>query len=169
MPCTSSKGIITVGGIVFCLHDIYYDPQNGLNINLSGRLNPLRALHRFGQGPFCKFKINDHLNEKGLYCFVVNGVVKFIGKVTGNSSFGKRFNNGYGHISPYNCYAPQDGHPGGRLTNCHINSLVNKELLKGSTVLVGLHVMDDNIAISNSEEQLIKGNNPDWNIQFNRR
>ena len=168
MHCSSSKGIITVGGIVFCLHYIYYDPQNGLNINLSGRLNPLRALHRFGQGPFCKFKINDHLDEKGLYCFVVNDVVKYIGKVTGNSSFGKRFNNGYGHISPYNCYAPQDGHPGGRLTNCHINSLVNTELLKGSTVLVGFHVMDDNIAISNSEEQLIKGNNPDWNIQFNR-
>ena len=168
MPCTP-KGIITVGGIAFCLHDIHYDPQNGLNINLSRRLNPTRTLHRFGQGPFCKFKINDHLNEKGLYCFVVNGVVKYIGKVTGNSSFGKRFNNGYGHISPYNCYQAGNGHSGGRLTNCHINSLVNQELLNGSEVLVGFHVMNNNnITISNSEKQLIEGNNPDWNIQFNR-
>ncbi len=167
MPCTS-KGIISVGGIAFCLHDIHYDSQNGLNINLSGRLDPERALHRFGQGPFCKFKINDHLNEKGLYCFVVNDVVKYIGKVTGNSSFGKRFNNGYGHISPYNCYQQENGHSGGRLTNCHINSLVNQELIKGSKIMVGFHVMDNDIDISNLEEQLIRNTNPDWNIQFNR-
>lgn len=168
--CSLPQGNVTICGYTFCLHNIYYDPQNGLNINLAGRLNPARTLHRFGQGPFCDFKIKDHLTEKGLYCFVVNGNVKYIGKVTGKSTFGKRFNSGYGHISPYNTYAAQPGHSGGRLTNCHVNSNVNREICQGSTILVGFLPMNNStdVAISNLEKQLINCFNPDWNIQFKR-
>lgn len=148
----------------FCLHDIDIKTQN---ILLSNRMAPGRSLHDFGKGPFCEFRIADHLKEKGLYCFVVNGKVKYIGKVTGKSTFGKRFNNGYGHISPYNCYKAENGHSGGRLTNCHINSLINKESLAGNVIKIGFHVMIDDDNISLVEKTLIQENNPDWNIQFN--
>lgn len=158
---------IPIKGITFCLHKFIYDPDNGLNINLSDRLDPTRELHRYGQGPFCKFKIINHLKEKGLYCYVVNGDIKYIGKVTGKSTFGKRFNGGYGHISPYNCYKKENGHSGGRLTNCHINSIVNKELLNGSDIYVGFYVMENDIDISNLEKKLIEDKHPEWNIQYN--
>ena len=154
-------------GITFCLHKFIYDPENGLNISLSNRLDPTRELHRYGQGPFCEFRIKNHINEKGLYCYVVNGDIKYIGKVTGNSTFGKRFNGGYGHISPYNCYKKEKGHSGGRLTNCHINSIVNKELLDGREILVGFYVMENDNDISNLEKKLIKKISPEWNILYN--
>ena len=48
----------------FCLHDIDIKTQN---ILLSKRMAPGRSLHDFGEGPFCEFRIADHLKEKGLY------------------------------------------------------------------------------------------------------
>ena len=171
---------IDIDGRTFCLHKFIYDPENGLNIKLSDRLDPTRELHRYGQGPFCKFRIKNHLNEKGLYCYAVkddfedDGIkyigkvtgnkyyIKYIGKVTGNKmTFGTRFNAGYGNISPYNCYKK------GQSTNCHINSIVNKELLDGREILVGFYVMENDIEISNLEKELIENNNPGWNIQHN--
>lgn len=163
----SPIGKVVINGITFCLHKPINDSKDGLNINLSDRLDPTRELHRYGQGPFCEFRIKNHINEKGLYCYVVNGDIKYIGKVTGNSTFGKRFNGGYGHISPYNCYKKEKGHSGGRLTNCHINSIVNKEFLNGSDICVGFYVMENDIDISNLEKKLIENNNPGWNIQHN--
>jgi len=149
----------------FCLHDIVI---KDINIFLTSRMAPDRLLHRFGKGPFCNFIIDDHLKEKGLYCFVVNGKVKYIGKVTRNSNFGKRFNGGYGHISPYNCYKAGNGHPCGRLTNCHINSLINKAILAKNVIKIGFLVMNNDVSISATEKALIMTNNPEWNIQFNQ-
>jgi len=158
----SPIGKVVINGITFCLHKFINDSENGLNINLSDRLDPTRKLHRYGQGPFCKFKIKNHLKEKGLYCYVVNGDIKYIGKVTGNNStFGTRFNDGYGNISPRNCYKD------GQSTNCHINSIVNKELLNGSDIFVGFYVMENDIDISNLEKKLIEKKHPEWNIQYN--
>jgi len=172
---------IDIDGRTFCLHKVIYKPEKDLNINLSG-LDPTRELNRYGQGPFCKFKIKDHLKEKGLYCYVVKDDgkddnkddskyigkitgnkygLKYIGKVTRDMNFEKRFNAGYGNISPYNCYKD------GQATNCHINSIVNKELLDGREILVGFCAMENDIEISNKEKELIENIKPEWNIQYN--
>ena len=141
----------------FCLHEIKVIK---MCINLTNILIQTRPLNTYGSGPFCKFRINDHLDEKGLYCFVVDKKIKYIGQTTG--TFRQRINAGYGNISPYNCYV------GGQRTNCHVNSLINDALKNKKEVLVGFYVMSDDVAIKKLEKELIKENNlvcKGWNLQ----
>jgi hypothetical protein len=72
-------------------------------------------LHKYGHGTFCKFRIAVPKGLMGVYAFVVDGAVRYIGEC---ADLGKRFNMGYGNISPRNCYA------GGQPTNCKINRWV---------------------------------------------
>jgi hypothetical protein len=69
--------------------------------------------HRFGNGPFCKFQIPSHhptlgkLNVVGVYALVdQRSNILYIGRCSSykSSTLIKRFNNGYGHISPRACY-----------------------------------------------------------------
>ncbi len=88
-------------------------------------------LNRNGDKKYCKFKINSYLNNKGVYCFFEENEIKYIGKCT--TDFDTRINNGYGRISPKNCFKD------GRSTNCHINSLINLSL----KITFAVHLMDD--------------------------
>ena len=90
-------------------------------------------LNRYGEGPFCKFKIPNHHPDIGsLYCSGVYALVDqantilYIGKCAGgsNGTLVNRFNSGYGSISLRNLRKD------GQSTNCRINNLVlslNKE------------------------------------------
>lgn len=71
------------------------------------------ALHVHGQGPFCKFRVAVDRQLAGIYALVVDGSVKYIGQT---EDLSKRFNQGYGHISPRNCFVR------GRVTNCKVNA-----------------------------------------------
>jgi len=74
--------------------------------------------HDHGQKQFCHFKIlnDDHtIREPGVYAITVDGETKYIGRCV---NLKKRFNAGYGQISPRNCFI------GGQLTNCRINNLI---------------------------------------------
>jgi hypothetical protein len=76
------------------------------------------SLNRYGEGPFCKFKIPANWSHNGVYALVVEGAVRYIGECVNLSS---RYNMGYGNISPRNCFV------GGQETNCRINSLIFTE------------------------------------------
>ena len=41
-------------------------------------------LNKYGDNTFCHFKLNSHLNDKGLYIWVVNGKVKYLGRCGDN-------------------------------------------------------------------------------------
>jgi hypothetical protein len=79
-----------------------YDNTNGL------------PLSRFGGGAFCKFSIQAE-DWPGVYLWVVDGEIIYIGETVG---LRRRFNTGYGNISPRNCYV------GGQNTNCKMNKIV---------------------------------------------
>lgn len=74
-------------------------------------------LHEYGNGDFCTFKLKKAKDICGVYAWVINGEVIYIGETV---NFKKRFNNGYGRISPRNCYK------GGQKTNCKMNQVVLK-------------------------------------------
>jgi len=80
----------------------------------------LRFLNEDEDSTFCDFSIERTSlgSRKGLYCFVVGVVVKYVGR--SHDPFKKRFNQEYGHISPQSCYLD------GQSTNCHINALIAK-------------------------------------------
>jgi hypothetical protein len=72
-------------------------------------------LNRYGAGPFCKFKVSTKVQTSGVYILAISGEILYVGEC---SNLSARFNNGYGNISPKNCFK------GGQETNCRLNNLV---------------------------------------------
>jgi hypothetical protein len=117
--------------------------------------NYLTFLNSYGDHKFCEFKIEKNLNDKGIYCFIQDDEIKYIGRC--NDSFGKRVNQGYGKIHPKNCFID------GQTTNCHINSLVNST----ENTKFGIYIMNNKSReeISNLEKLILTNYKFEWNIQ----
>jgi len=117
--------------------------------------NYLCFLNKYGDNKFCEFKIQDHLTDKGIYCYIKNGKIKYIGRCTDN--FKKRIIQGYGKIHPKNCFKD------GQATNCHLNSLINS----ADNVEFGVYVMTDKSTeeIKELEKLILTCNRYEWNIQ----
>lgn len=130
-----------------------------LDLKLAGNLLYKRFLNRYGDDAYCEFSIDDrHLSGLiGLYCFVLEDEIKYIGKST--DSFKKRINQGYGRIHPKNCYRD------GQATNCHLNALIASCRDK---VRFFAYPMDNITEIESLERELIYRENPEWNIQLKR-
>lgn len=114
----------------------------------------LRFLNKNGSDPFCVFKLCNPLvyNLKGLYIYLLDGELKYIGRC--RDSFYQRFNINYGKISPLNCYKE------GQSTNTHMNSLMNR--YKNRISIYVCPITDIN-EITEMEKQLISMYKPEWN------
>jgi hypothetical protein len=112
-------------------------------------------LNKYGDSTYCKFRITSSLADKGLYSYVVDGQIKYIGRC--RDSFGKRINQGYGHIHPKNCYLD------GQATNCHLNALINKYR---DHMLFYVCVLSNDEEIMSLERNFIQAQQPEWNIQL---
>jgi len=112
-------------------------------------------LNPYGDGQYCKFKaiLNEYSALKGLYAFTLAENVVYVGRCL--DDFNTRINNGYGRISPKNCYLD------GQATNCHINELINN--VQGNVELWVLN-LNENDDIIETERLMIKDFKPDWNI-----
>lgn len=95
-----------------------YYPQNKY-INKKGL-----TLSHYGDGVFCCFRIEAG-NWPGVYLWVVEGNIIYIGET---SALRRRFNEGYGNISPRNCYV------GGQSTNCKMNKVVLDHFERGKRI-----------------------------------
>jgi hypothetical protein len=117
--------------------------------------NYLCFLNKYGDKKFCKFKMNDHLTDKGIYLFAINNEIKYVGRCTDN--FKKRINQGYGKIHPKNCFID------GQATNCHLNSLINSAI----NVEFGVYIMTEKTKdeIKELEKLILTFNRYEWNIQ----
>lgn len=115
----------------------------------------LHFLNRYGDNNFCHFKISQFILDKGIYCFIKDNTIKYVGRCTDN--FTKRINQGYGKINPKNCFID------GQTTNCHINSLINQF----NEIQVGIYTMNDktNEEIEELEKSILKKMKLEWNIQ----
>ena len=115
----------------------------------------LKYLNKYGDKKYCIYKIEKHEKDKGIYCYIIENEIVYIGRSKKN--FKERFNE-YGKITAYNCLID------GQATNCNINSKIN-EL---SSVKVGFHIMtnDSDEKITLLEKELLKNvQNLKWNIQ----
>lgn len=120
----------------------------------------LKFLNKYGDRAFCTFSISDdkYINNKGLYAYVVENDLKYIGRC--RDTFKKRLNQGYGKIHPKNCYID------GQATNCHLNSLINQYQ---KSVKFYVYEMAHDEEIEELEKQLIREYNPDWNISLSNK
>lgn len=119
-------------------------------------------LNKYGSSKFCKFKVSGvDLNHGGIYVFVVNGKVKYVGKT--NQTFEKRFSaNGYGSISPRNCFE------GGQSTNCKLNAQMNNWY--NNKDKIEIYITTDKLSetqINNLEDSLLATFNFALNTQNN--
>jgi len=128
-----------------------YDNRKGLRLN------------KYGEGPFCHFRIKagkQALDSLGVYAIVEKlSKVLYIGKCTrATSTLGRRFNAGYGTISPRNCYQ------GGQSTNCRVNHLILEAANRGEMLTVVFHRCHLGHEASALEAKLIQRLRPPWNI-----
>lgn len=146
-----------VGGVKFeeiCTLSLDRDTAGRIN-----RRNPQgdytnrknHPLHKHGHGSFCEFRIDGNLKNSGVYIIHVNGVNKYVGECV---NLAKRFNHGYGHISPRNCFKF------GRTTNCRINKLIMKACEDGFNVVLWFHRTKNHKAV---EKQILEAQPWVWN------
>ncbi len=117
----------------------------------------LRFLNDHGDNVFCDFSIvSISLSKsKGIYCFTIGEKIMYIGR--SHDTFEKRLKQGYGHISPKNCYRD------GQSTNCHVNSLIAKNF---AVVAFYVYPLDDDIKIDQLEKLMINSYKPEWNVNY---
>ena len=109
-----------------------------------------------GDKRYCKFTLTDvDLSQKGLYVYVLNNEIKYLGRCLTN--FKDRIISNYGRITATNCYKD------GQSTNCHINSIINNTSVN---VFVGFYPMTDNEEVKSLERKILITNNFEWNIQL---
>lgn len=109
-------------------------------------------LHEYGQGPFCRFTIPSGFEGKaGVYVLLLDEKPVYVGECGDLST---RYNNGYGNISPRNCYT------GGQSTNCRINSLILEAMKNGSAIELLFAESQGRYGLENF---LITELNPRWN------
>ena len=116
-------------------------------------------LNRHGDELYCNYNITKYSNDKGIYCYIVDDKIVYIGR--SKQTFSKRFKD-YGKITPYNCLID------GQATNCNINSRVNSL----DSLTVGFYIMNNSTdkEIEILEKKIInalKNDNDLWNIQIN--
>jgi hypothetical protein len=82
-------------------------------------------LHKYGHGTFCKFRISVPNGSVRVYALVADVAVRYIGEC---DDLARRYNMGYGSISPRNCY--DKGQP----TNSKLNRWVLGVMKAGGRV-----------------------------------
>lgn len=109
-------------------------------------------LNRYGSGPFCRFKIPSDLPLSGVYAILRNEIPIYVGEC---ENLSRRFNYGYGLISPRNCFKR------GQETNCRINGSMLREIQAGHALHLYFHPCE---CYKQLEAQLRRDLTPQWNL-----
>lgn len=128
-----------------------------LKLKKIGNKKYLNFLNNYGDKVYSHFGIleNEVFNKKGIYTYYLNGRIKYIGITKDN--YQKRINNGYGNISPKNCFKD------GQTTNCHLNWLISSSF---NDIKFYVKIMNNVDEILSIEKKLIQKYNPPWNIML---
>ncbi len=111
-----------------------------------------QVLHKYGGGPFSKFKIPTDIRDEGVHILMSGDDIKYIG---GSANLAQGYNSGFGRISIRS--APFTG---GNETYCRINTLILKQIKSGSTIELWFKKTAEYHRI---KSQLVHRINPEWN------
>lgn len=111
-------------------------------------------LLRYGAGAFCHFSIQAP-PIAGVYLWVDRGQIIYIGET---ANLEKRFNMGYGNISPRNCFS------GGQSTNCKMNKVVMESYRQGHPIDLYFYPTD---AYKQVELDLLRKIKTKYNVKDN--
>ncbi len=130
-----------------------------LKLNLDGSIltekpcgKNQEVLHRYGKGPFSKFRIPTDIRDEGVHVLMSNDDIKYIG---GSANLAQGYNSGFGRIAIRS--AP---FVGGNETYCRINMLILEQIKSGSIIELWFKKTAEYHKI---KSQLICKFNPEWN------
>lgn len=106
----------------------------------------------YGTGAFCRFSIIAD-DWPGVYLWIADSKIIYIGETV---NLRRRFNMGYGCISPRNCYV------GGQSTNCKMNKVILNLYEKGKTVSLYFYKTKDHKKV---ELELLKKIKTQYNVK----
>ncbi|MBN1274249.1 MAG: GIY-YIG nuclease family protein [Candidatus Aminicenantes bacterium] len=110
-------------------------------------------IHKYGRGPFCRFSIpKEYQKRSGVYLLVKDNIPIYVGEC---EDLTRRYNIGYGLISPRSCYE------GGQQTNCRINNLILEAKKKGERMDLFFVESENRFAL---EDKWIYEFRPNWNL-----
>ena len=115
-----SINFIYKGKLNIDCNDLKYPQQKYKNVKNHNLLNGI-----YMDTPFCKIKMPDLSKKSGVYLWVEEGEIIYIGET---NNLHRRFNSGYGQISPRNCYV------GGQNTNVKMNRIALDHYMQGKTI-----------------------------------
>jgi len=111
-----------------------------------------QVMHRYGKGPFSRFKIPTDIRDEGVHILMSNNTIKYIG---GSTNFARSYNSGFGRIAIRS--APFIG---GNETYCRINTLTLNQIESGSIVELWFKKTAQYHRV---KSRLIHRLNPGWN------
>jgi hypothetical protein len=126
---------------------ICYDPGMRSPLAASGQRHP------DGLGPFCRFRAPSAPASAGVYVFLVDGAVVYVGI---SANLRRRLNREYGRISPRNCFQ------GGPRTTCRINASLYQKADAGSRIDL---LIKQTPNPQEAEGELIESFRPAWNLR----
>lgn len=141
--------------------------HRGLNV-VPGDPPSGRTRHAFGGGPFAKLVMPRLPARPGLYAWVLDAVVVYLGQTRTPLSM-RLGPNGYATISTYNTLARERGRTnGGQQTNCRINALANSVLLAESELAIWYRLTPAEAARAEEAAWMARHGKPDWNRRLER-
>ena len=133
-------------------------------LNLSPADPPAgRHRHKYGDGPFARLVMPPLPAQSGIYAWVRDGVVLYLGQT--QTPLSKRLgSNGYSTISTYNTLARQPGRTnGGQQTNCRINALANAALTSEVSLFIWYRIAAPAATKFEEAEWMSQWGMPPWN------
>ena len=167
----ANQKTLTVGGNTYVFDFVNYilpeRDQNGKIIEYSPQDKYKKcdsvSLNKHGHGSFCKFSVKNAEAKPGVYLQVLEKPVEennehiiYIGEAV---DLKKRFSsNGYGGISPKNCFE------GGQSTNCKMNKVVLEESKKGNIISLYFYATTEHKKV---EKELLLNIQTKYNVKDN--
>ena len=157
IPVSALEGFVSAGAV----------RHRGLNL-VPAEPVAGRRRHAFGDGPFARLVMPPLPNECGLYAWVLDDVVVYLGQ-TRTPLANRLGSRGYSTISNYNTLAKQSGQRnGGQQTNCRINGLANVALAAGSSLVIWCRVTSPDEALTEEATWMTRHGKPPWNRRLER-
>jgi hypothetical protein len=135
---------------------------------LPGALPPGRSRHAHGTGPFAKLIMPALPDLPGLYLWVVDNEVMYIGQ-TRTPLRNRLGATGYSSISNYNTFARQpDRRNGGQQTNCRINAIANAVIVDRRSITIWYRVTPSESTQFEESNWMRNFGIPPWNRRDER-
>ena len=114
-------------------------------------------MHRYGQGPFCRFSVaqGQQWRISGVFIITCDDVARSVGETVNLA----RFWYHRGCITP--AAVRQQG---GQQTHCRINTLILGEAKQGTDIVLWFHSVEDATARKELKARLISALRPPWDL-----